>query len=89
MRNLEKAKKYIDFFLIFSYNWLEHDAYSFGTQQIVDIHHIINISFVKPPMDNFGGDWTVRISAVSRNSVGLKKRFGYCVKLNLLKFCFL
>ncbi|CAH8581424.1 unnamed protein product [Heterobilharzia americana] len=57
---------------ILSYNWLEHDGRTFGTQQIVDIHHIITISFVKPSNDFMASDWTVRISAVSRNYTSVR-----------------
>ncbi|CAI2730220.1 unnamed protein product [Schistosoma spindalis] len=57
---------------VLSYNWLEHDGRTFGTQQIVDIHHIITISFVKPSSDFMGGDWTVRISAVARNRTSME-----------------
>ncbi|CAH8857165.1 unnamed protein product [Trichobilharzia szidati] len=56
---------------VLSYNWLEHDGRTFGTQQIVDIHHIITISFVKPSTDFMGSDWTVRISAVARNRTSM------------------
>ncbi|OON23096.1 mannosyl oligosaccharide glucosidase, partial [Opisthorchis viverrini] len=52
---------------VLSYNWLEHDGRRFGTQQIVDLDHIITVSFVKQNTGATGGDWTIRISAAARN----------------------
>ncbi|TNN08126.1 Mannosyl-oligosaccharide glucosidase [Schistosoma japonicum] len=57
---------------VLSYNWLEHDGRNFGIQQIVDIHHTITISFVKPSDDSMGSDWAVRVSAVARNRTTMK-----------------
>ncbi|VDP92010.1 unnamed protein product [Echinostoma caproni] len=52
---------------VLSYNWLEHDGRNFGIQQIVDLKHIITVSFAKQSPDIANGDWTVRISAVAIN----------------------
>ncbi|KAF5404948.1 Mannosyl-oligosaccharide glucosidase [Paragonimus heterotremus] len=53
---------------VLSYNWLEHDARHFGTQQIVDLDHIITVSFVKYSTGTTSGDgWTFRVSAIARN----------------------
>ncbi|CAH8519796.1 unnamed protein product [Schistosoma turkestanicum] len=57
---------------VLSYNWLEHDGLTFGTQQIVDIYHVITISFIKPSSDFTESDWTVRISASARNHTSMK-----------------
>ncbi|KAF6775819.1 hypothetical protein AHF37_04192 [Paragonimus kellicotti] len=53
---------------VLSYNWLEHDARHFGTQQIVDLDHIITVSFVKYSTGSTDADgWTFRVSAIARN----------------------
>ncbi|CAH8535697.1 unnamed protein product [Dicrocoelium dendriticum] len=52
---------------VLNYNWLEHDGRHFGTQQIVDLQHVITVSFVKQPTGLVGGDWTFRISVSPRN----------------------